>query len=116
MTKYAKIIGTGSYLPPRRVTNHDLAAQLAENGIETSDEWIVTRTGMRERRISHVSATEMAVVAARRALACAGLDPADLDLVIYGSCSADDQVHGMAWPGPRLVMSRPPLVPQNSGM
>ena len=46
MTRYARITGTGSYLPPRRLTNHDLAAELAERGIETSHEWIVERTGI----------------------------------------------------------------------
>lgn len=44
MTIYSKITGTGSYLPPRRVTNEDLVAQMAANGVETSDEWIVTRS------------------------------------------------------------------------
>ena len=78
-------------MPPAVLSNADLSTFL-----DTSDEWIVTRTGMKERRVSHVSATEMAVVAARRALACAGLDPADLDLVVYGSCSADDQVPNSA--------------------
>ena len=52
MTRYARIIGTGSYLPPKRVTNDELAAQLAEKGIETSDEWIVTRSGIRARTCS----------------------------------------------------------------
>jgi 3-oxoacyl-[acyl-carrier-protein] synthase III len=49
MTTYSKIVGTGSYLPAKRVTNHELAAQLAEQGIETSDEWIVTRSGISAR-------------------------------------------------------------------
>ena len=50
MTTYSRITGTGSYLPPRRVTNADLAAELAAHGVETSDDWIVERTGIRERR------------------------------------------------------------------
>jgi 3-oxoacyl-[acyl-carrier-protein] synthase-3 len=49
MTLYSKIIGTGSYLPARRVTNEDLTAQLAAKGIETSDEWIVSRSGISAR-------------------------------------------------------------------
>jgi 3-oxoacyl-[acyl-carrier-protein] synthase-3 len=49
MTIYSKIIGTGSFLPPNRVTNQELAAQLASNGIETSDEWIVSRSGISAR-------------------------------------------------------------------
>ena len=49
MTLYSKIVGTGSYLPEKRVTNHELAAQLAAKGIETSDEWIVSRSGISAR-------------------------------------------------------------------
>jgi len=78
-------------MPPAVLTNADLATFL-----DTSDEWIRSRTGMRERRISHVSAIEMATLAARRALACAGLEVSDIDLVIYGSCSGDEQVPNSA--------------------
>ncbi|MDO8274646.1 MAG: 3-oxoacyl-ACP synthase, partial [Serpentinimonas sp.] len=49
MTRYTRITGTGSYLPPRRVSNADLVAELAQRGIESSDEWIVERTGIRAR-------------------------------------------------------------------
>jgi 3-oxoacyl-[acyl-carrier-protein] synthase III len=73
-------------MPPAVLSNDDLATFL-----DTSDEWIVTRTGMRERRISHVSATEMATMAARRALACAGLDGSEVELVVYGSVSNEEQ-------------------------
>ena len=52
MTRYSRIAGTGSYLPPRRVTNADLAAELGERGIETSDDWIVERTGIRARHFA----------------------------------------------------------------
>jgi 3-oxoacyl-[acyl-carrier-protein] synthase-3 len=52
MRRYARITGTGSYLPPRRLTNNDLAAELAQRGIETSDEWIVERTGIRARHFA----------------------------------------------------------------
>ena len=82
---HAAITGWGSCMPPAVLTNDDLATFL-----DTSDEWITTRTGMKERRVSHVSATELATLAARRALACAGLDPADLDLVVYGGVSNDE--------------------------
>jgi 3-oxoacyl-[acyl-carrier-protein] synthase-3 len=81
----AAITGWGSCMPPAVLTNDDLSTFL-----DTSDEWITTRTGMKERRISHVSATELATVAARRALACADLDPADLDLIVYGGVSNDE--------------------------
>jgi len=88
---YAAITGWGSATPPAVLTNADLSTFL-----DTNDEWIASRTGMRERRISHVTARELATVASRRALACAGLDVADLELVIYGSCSNDEQVPNSA--------------------
>jgi 3-oxoacyl-[acyl-carrier-protein] synthase-3 len=87
----AAITGWGKCMPPAVLTNADLSTFL-----ETDDEWIVSRTGMRERRISHVPAIEMATVAAARALACAGLDPAEVDLIVYGSCSNDEQVPNSA--------------------
>lgn len=82
---WAAITGWGKCMPPAVLTNDDLSTFL-----ETSDEWIATRTGMRERRISHVSAIEMATVAGARALACAGLDATALDLIIYGGVSNDE--------------------------
>ena len=82
---HAAITGWGKCMPPAVLTNHDLSTFL-----DTSDEWIRTRTGMRERRVSHVSATEMATLAARRALACADLDAADVDLIVYGGVSNDE--------------------------
>lgn len=88
---HAAITGWGACMPPAVLSNDDLATFL-----DTTDEWIASRTGMRERRISHVGAIDLATVAARRALACAGLDAADLDLVIYGSCSSDEQVPNSA--------------------
>lgn len=87
----AAITGWGKCMPPAVLSNADLSTFL-----ETDDEWIVSRTGMRERRVSHVPAIEMATVAAARALACAGLDAADLDLIVYGSCSNDEQVPNSA--------------------
>jgi len=88
---YAAITGWGKCMPSATLTNADLSTFL-----DTSDEWIVSRTGMKERRVSHVSATEMAVVAAKRALACAGLEAKDIDLIVYGSCSNDEQVPNTA--------------------
>ena len=52
MKRYSRITGTGSHLPPRRVTNADLVADLAARGIETSDDWIVARTGIRARHFA----------------------------------------------------------------
>jgi 3-oxoacyl-[acyl-carrier-protein] synthase-3 len=88
---HAAITGWGSCMPPAVLTNADLASFL-----DTDDEWIVSRTGMRERRIAHVSAIEMATLAARRALACAGLEAGEVELIVYGSCSNDEQVPNSA--------------------
>ncbi len=82
---YAAITGWGACMPPAVLTNADLATFL-----ETSDEWITSRTGMQERRISHVSAVELATTAAARAIACAGLTAADIDLIIYGGVSNEE--------------------------
>lgn len=78
-------------MPPAVLTNQDLSTFL-----ETSDEWITSRTGMKERRVSHVSAIELSTVAVRRALACAALDASDLDLIIYGGVSNDELVPNSA--------------------
>jgi 3-oxoacyl-[acyl-carrier-protein] synthase III len=88
---HAAIVGWGKCLPPSILTNDDLATFLP-----TDDDWITTRTGMKERRISHVRGIELAIVAARRAIACAGMQGADIDLVIYGSCSNDETVPNSA--------------------
>jgi 3-oxoacyl-[acyl-carrier-protein] synthase-3 len=88
---HAAIVGWGKCLPPAVLTNQDLATFLP-----TDDEWITTRTGMKERRISHVPGIELAITAARRAIACAGLRGGDIDLVIYGSCSNDETVPNSA--------------------
>lgn len=88
---YAAITGWGACMPPSVLTNADLSTFL-----ETNDEWIVSRTGMKERRIAHVGAIDMAIIAAKRALACANLDPAGVDLIVYGSCSNDEQVPNSA--------------------
>lgn len=82
--KKAAITGWGKCLPPAVVTNDDLATFL-----DTSDEWITTRTGMKERRISHVGVSELGYVAAARALAAADLDPSNLDMVVLASCTND---------------------------
>lgn len=88
---FAAITGWGKCMPPSVLTNADLSTFL-----DTDDAWIVARTGMKERRVSHVSAMEMSAVATQRALACAGLTPHDVDLIIYGSCSNDEQVPNCA--------------------
>jgi len=82
---YASITGWGKFMPSAVLTNDDLATFL-----DTNDEWITSRTGMKERRVSHISAVEMSTIAASRALACAGLDAADVDLIIYGGVSNEE--------------------------
>jgi 3-oxoacyl-[acyl-carrier-protein] synthase-3 len=91
MTRYSRITGTGSYLPPRRVTNADLAAQLAANGIETSDQWIIERTGIRARHFAapDVTSSELGAHAARAALEAAGRQAADIDLIIVATSTPD---------------------------
>jgi 3-oxoacyl-[acyl-carrier-protein] synthase-3 len=89
--KYAAITGWGKCMPPAVLDNDGLASFL-----ETNDEWITTRTGIKERRISHVPMTVLSYIAAARALACAGLDAKDVDLIILGTCSADEQVPNTA--------------------
>ncbi len=93
MTVYSKIIGTGSYLPARRVTNDELAAELAVKGIETSDEWIVSRSGISARYYAAAdqNSSDLAVEAARRALEMAGKVPGDVDMVIVASSTPDFQ-------------------------
>lgn len=88
---YAKIIGTGSYLPPRRVTNHDLTAMLAEKGIETSDEWISSRSGISARHYAaaDVTSSDLATHAAERAIEAAGIDRQQIDLIIVATSTPD---------------------------
>ena len=94
---YSRVVGTGSFLPQNRVDNNELAARLAKDGIETSDEWIRTRTGIEARYFADVSkgetTTAMAVGAARRALEMAKLDGADVDLIIVATTSSDMVFH-----------------------
>jgi 3-oxoacyl-[acyl-carrier-protein] synthase-3 len=88
---HAAIVGWGKCLPPSILTNQDLATFLP-----TDDAWITSRTGMKERRISHVPGIELAITAAHRAIACAGMQGSDIELVIYGSCSNDETVPNSA--------------------
>ena len=91
MARYSRITGTGSYLPPRRLTNADLAAELATQGVETSDDWIVERTGIHARHFAapDVCSSDLGVEAAKRALESAGLKPADIDLIIVATSTPD---------------------------
>jgi 3-oxoacyl-[acyl-carrier-protein] synthase-3 len=84
--RYGRITGWGMYVPDRVLTNHDL-----EQMVDTNDEWIVTRTGIRERRIAEPGETTctMSVAAARRALARAGVAPEELDLIVVATSTPD---------------------------
>lgn len=89
--RYARITGTGSYLPPQRLTNDVLAAQLADKGIETSDRWIVERTGIRARHFAapDVASSDLAFEAARHALEAAGRQASEIDLIIVATSTPD---------------------------
>lgn len=91
MTRYARIIGTGSHLPERRLTNHELAAQLAGRGIETSHEWIVERTGIEARHFAdgNTYSSDLALQASRKALEAAGVTAQDIDLIIVATSTPD---------------------------
>jgi len=91
MTMYTKIVGTGSSLPPRKVSNSELAEILAERGLETSDEWIVSRSGISSRHFVDpgVMASDLASEAAQRAIEMAGLKPDDIDLIILATSTPD---------------------------
>jgi 3-oxoacyl-[acyl-carrier-protein] synthase-3 len=88
---YSRITGTGSYLPPRRLSNAQMVQMLAARGVETSDEWIVERTGIRARHFADdgVTASDLAVHAARHALEAAGRGAGDIDLIIVATSTPD---------------------------
>ena len=83
---HSRIVGTGSYLPAHVLTNHDLAKR-----VDTSDEWIRARTGIRERRIAAPAeqTSDLALHAARAALSAAGLAPSDVDLIVVATTTPD---------------------------
>ena len=89
--KTAEITGWGKCMPPNVLSNHDL-----EQIVDTNDEWITSRTGIKERRISHVEASDLATVAAKRALAAAGKTAADIDLLLVATCSGDSIIPSTA--------------------
>lgn len=88
---YAKITGWGKCIPPATLTNDDISQV-----VDTTDEWISTRTGIKARRVSHVSTAELATVASKHALACAGIDGKDIDLVLLATCTPSTMVANTA--------------------
>ena len=91
MTKFAKIIGTGSYLPDQTISNDLLASRLAEQGIETSDEWIFSRSGIKSRHFASPEqmTSDLAVHAAKSAIEMAQIDIQSIDLIILATSTAD---------------------------
>ena len=91
MTIYSRISGTGSFLPPRTLSNADLVAELAVQGIESSDDWIVERTGIRARHFvdAGVGSSDLGLEAAQRAIQAAGCQPSDIDLIIVATSTPD---------------------------
>jgi len=89
--RYSRITGTGSHLPPRRLSNQDMVEMLAARGIETSDEWIFDRTGIRARHFAAdgVAASDMALPAAQAALQAAGRRADEIDLIIVATSTPD---------------------------
>jgi len=100
---YSRISGTGSFLPPQRVTNADLAAQLGAKGVDTSDDWIVARTGIRARHFAapDMPCSDLAVEASRQALASAGIDASQIDLIILATSTPD-----MVFPSTACIVQR----------
>jgi 3-oxoacyl-[acyl-carrier-protein] synthase-3 len=89
--RFSRITGTGSHLPPRRVSNAELARELGVRGIETSDEWIVDRTGIRARHFAQAGAvcSDLALPAAQAALAAAGRRAEEVDLIVLATSTPD---------------------------
>ena len=88
---YAQIIGWGSCLPPARLTNQDITTVM-----DTSEQWITDRTGIKTRRISHVKNAELAYVASARALACANVTAQEIDVIAYATTTPDEVVPNTA--------------------
>src|SRR5258706_14297275 len=93
LPRHSRILGTGSALPDKVVTNADL-----EKMMDTTDEWITTRTGIKERRIAGENEflSDLALTASRRALEMAGAKPEELDLIVLGTVTADQPMPATA--------------------
>ena len=115
MSQFSRITGTGSFLPPRRLSNADLVAELAGKGVESSDEWIVERTGIRARHFvaDGVCSSDLAFEACRQALSAARLGPEDIDLIIVATSTPD-----MVFPSTACILQHKlaQLSPQAAGL
>jgi len=103
MKIYSRISGTGSFLPPRRLTNADLVQELAIQGVETNEKWIVERTGIQARHFAGVGvcSSDLALEAARRALQAAAVDARDIDLIIVATSTPD-----MVFPSTACILQK----------
>ena len=103
MKRYSRITGTGSFLPPRRLTNQDMVSLLSARGVETSDEWIVERTGIRARHYADdgVNASDLALQACLKALEAAGRQVHEIDLIIVATSTPD-----MVFPSTASILQR----------
>ncbi|TSE25708.1 3-oxoacyl-acyl-carrier-protein synthase 3 [Tepidimonas sediminis] len=103
MTLYSRITGTGGHLPARRLTNDDIAALLAARGQQTSDAWIVERTGIRARHFAAEGemASDLALQASLKALAAAGRQPHEVDLIVVATSTPD-----MVFPSTATILQR----------
>jgi 3-oxoacyl-[acyl-carrier-protein] synthase-3 len=103
MKRYSRITGTGSFLPPRRLSNQDMVALLAARGVQTSDEWIVERTGIRARHYAAdgVNASDLALPACLQALQAAGRRVSEIDLIIVATSTPD-----MVFPSTASILQR----------
>lgn len=103
MQRYSRITGTGSFLPPRRLANADMVALLAERGIETSDDWIVERTGIHARHYADegVNASDLGLQACLHALAAAQRKASEIDLIIVATSTPD-----MVFPSTATILQR----------
>jgi 3-oxoacyl-[acyl-carrier-protein] synthase-3 len=91
MAEYAAITGWGKCVPPAVLTNDEISTV-----IDTSDEWITTRSGIKERRVSHVPCSDLAAVAAQRAMAAADVSAQEVDLLIIATCTPDTVIPSTA--------------------
>ncbi|MBW8192124.1 ketoacyl-ACP synthase III [Neiella marina] len=107
---YAEITGWGKCLPPAVLTNDDLSTFL-----DTSDAWIRSRTGIQQRRIAHVDTSDLATIAAQHALAAAGLEANDIDMVILATASPDTLIPSAAAKvAQNLAMAKPAVLDINA--
>ncbi len=103
MSPFSRITGTGSHLPPHRLSNDDMVAMLAPRGVETSDDWIVERTGIRARHFAADSAmaSDLAEAACRQALSAAGRKAGEIDLIVVATSTPD-----MVFPSTASILQR----------